>query len=608
MVRSELLTTHPNLMCIWYHDRNISIEVQHHVKIYLQRFPYSRIFKKTNELIDYLKKPLIKHIVFIITTIDKDATVIEKLVKRRNHFRNSYRLQLGDHTTSVLPNIASIHSMIKTSFATIFEDLQKSAHSVTQNEDTAEQTNAIDMPAPAFDTFRLISAERSFCSLTNESLKFLLFQSLMEVLIKMTYDKSAFVHMWSLCCTDCSVHPGDAEKIKKAAQKYKKTDAINYYTQNLCLFRLINRAFRQENIEKIFRFGCFLADLHHQLEMLENRQRVNGSHDIKTFYRGKRFSSAVVQQFRDNVGHLISINGLLSTTIDYDIASIFAGMEADQDDYQRVMFEINIDCTAIRLVRPHANIKEYSANSDENEVLFFMGYVWRIESMEPTKANHWHIVLKSCADYDNELIKYIEDSRSDCTYLTIGNILRELGDYANANNFYERMLDTENLTDQIRGHVYYNMGITAYEQGAYLQALRHFREAEKFIDRKSTCDNELLAPSRPLFSPHIAGSYVHVLNNKGRCYLRDGRYQSAEENFQAALRESSSKIERATVLNNYALLEYRRGNVNQARDYLKEAVTLAINNSCVSEFKRNLDAIVKQCEYQNIAGQTVTCF
>jgi hypothetical protein len=83
----------------------------------------------------------------------------------------------------------------------------------------------------------------------------------------------------------------------------------------------------------------------------------------------------VIQQFKDNIGHLISINGLLSTSENYVISTIFSGLNGKDGDYQSVIFEINIDCTTTNLIRPYTNISEFSAKPDENEVLFFMGFV-----------------------------------------------------------------------------------------------------------------------------------------------------------------------------------------------------------------------------------------
>ena len=47
------------------------------------------------------------------------------------------------------------------------------------------------------------------------------------------------------------------------------------------------------------------------------------------------------------------------------------------------------------------------------------------------------------------------------------------------------------------------------------------------------------------------------------------------------------------MLNNYGLLEFQRGNIEQAYGHLEEAVQLAKNDVCSSEFKHNLDAVRK---------------
>jgi tetratricopeptide (TPR) repeat protein len=177
--------------------------------------------------------------------------------------------------------------------------------------------------------------------------------------------------------------------------------------------------------------------------------------------------------------------------------------------------------------------------------------------------------------------------------MTIGNILRELGDHVNADNFYKQMLKDKNLPDDTRGHLYFNMGMLADDRGAYLDALGYFQEAEKLIKTTPTQSSEVPASSRGLFAYDIAPSRMCVFNNLGRTYLKDGEYESAQKYFEDALREPGSKIERAIVLNNYGLLEFQRRNNKQAYDYIDQALQLARNDARSSEFKHNLDSILK---------------
>jgi tetratricopeptide (TPR) repeat protein len=599
MVDIEQLSTHSNLMCIYYHEKNIAVDVIRQIKINLHRhFNYTRIFNNMKDMTAYLaSKLVIKRIVFIISIHDeKEATAVEDLAKRRNQFRKLYKIKLEHHTSLILP---SLRSMIEKCFNKIIDDLQKTGILPNKESTMEVMENVLDELPPLFNTFKSISTQSMLCDLSKESLKFLLMQSLIEILIRKPYDDKDFEHMLDLCYQDYLENPTEAAKIRKLKQKYKQKNPANWYTQSSCLFRLLNLAFRREDIERIFRFGYYIADLHHQLEQLGSCQRLGKNQNTKTFFRGKRYSVDVIQQFKDNIGHLISLNGLLSTSEDYDISTIFSGLDGKNSDYQSVIFEININCMTKNLIRPYANIREVSANPDENEVLFFMGFVWKLESMEEKWPNLWYIVLQSCADYDSQLIQYIEESRQKCTYLTIGNILHELGDHTSASNFYQRMLKNDILSDENLGHVYFNLALLAEDRGEYLEAQRYLQEAEKLIKTTQTHSNEAFASSRGLFLYDIVPSRMHILNNLGRMYLKDGEYESAQQHFQAALQEPGSEVERAAVLNNYGLLKFQRDNIEQACDYISQAVQLAEDDACCSEFKHNLDMISKHLNLEH---------
>lgn len=617
MVLTNQLPMLPDVMCTWYYGKDISIDVLRQIKLYIYKhFNYSRIFNNVKDLMDYLAKELvIRSIVFIICSLnDAEAKSIDGLVREHSQYRWSYRLKLEHHASSALPELASVRSMLEKHFGNIIENFQttEQLHPSEENImewmenviDAPENTeqlhpseenimegaeNVIDELPPLFGTFQSISVQCSFCDLTKESLKFLLLQSIIEVLIRKHYEEKDLRKMWNLCCKDC---PREAQKIQQTKAAYKRQNAIRHYTESSFLFRLVNRAFRLEDIERIFRFGCYIADVHQQLEELANNKSVN--QNTKMFFRGKRYSTDVVQQFKDSIKHLISLNGLLSTSEDYDTSTMFSGFEGNNKDYQSVIFEININCTMKKLIRPYANISEVSTKPDENEVLFFMGFVWKLKSMEEMLPNTWYIVLESCTDCDTQLIQYIEESRRSCTYLTIGNILRELGDYANATNFYQRMLKEKNLSDETCGHLYFNMAMLAEDRGEYLQAQNYLQQAETFIETTPTHSSEVLALPRGLFAYDIVPSRMRIFNNLGRTYLTDGEYESAQECFEDALREPGSEIERATVLNNYGLLEFELEHNEQARDYIGQAVQLAKNDACSSEFKRNLRIILER--------------
>ncbi|CAF4351017.1 unnamed protein product, partial [Rotaria sordida] len=86
---------------------------------------------------------------------------------------------------------------------------------------------------------------------------------------------------------------------------------------------------------------------------------------------------------KENVERLISINSFFSTTKDYSVASIFSGF-GDQNKplgQISVLFQIEINDTGHSIKRPFASLQEISKIQDEEEILFSVGTIFRIEDV-----------------------------------------------------------------------------------------------------------------------------------------------------------------------------------------------------------------------------------
>ncbi|CAF1225543.1 unnamed protein product, partial [Didymodactylos carnosus] len=285
------------------------------------------------------------------------------------------------------------------------------------------------------------------------------------------------------------------DKIDEFHTNYWEAGAIYYYTTDSFLFRLVNEAFRYEDIERIFTFRQYITDLHRQLA-----QQPIPCQNTMPFLRGKKLSITVLQQLNDNVGNLISMNGFLSTTRDLNVAKIFAGVDENLDGYESAVFEMYVDKVA-RIRRSYADIKDLSKFPEEHEVLFSMGFVWQIQSMDKGDHSFWTIVMHSCSDLDSEQANHFKELSSGYTFLSMGNILRELGEFTNAENFYYRMLEDRDLPNETRGHVYYNIAMLADEQGKYFSALENLHRTLDFIKPTTTPNDRRSAASLPLIAP-----------------------------------------------------------------------------------------------------------
>lgn len=163
---------------------------------------------------------------------------------------------------------------------------------------------------------------------------------------------------------------------------YNANNAVHWYTRDSFLFRTINEILRSNDVNIIFKFRHFLIDLYKQLDDIY-RETINSCHYSKQdkFYRGHLMSREGLDSFRQSIGRIISINTFFSTTTSFQIALVFADSFLQTDNCLSVIFCIEHDAPLANQ-RPYANISQLSNYLDEEEVLFAMGNIFRIQAIE----------------------------------------------------------------------------------------------------------------------------------------------------------------------------------------------------------------------------------
>jgi len=291
------------------------------------------------------------------------------------------------------------------------------------------------------------------------------------------------------------------------------------------------------------------------------------------------------------------MNGFLSTTYNRNIAiEIFAGVGQNRPGYESVLFEFVID--EITITEVCANISSISQFPLEKEVLFTIGSIWRIDSVENYNGFYWIVKLSSCNDTSLRIIKFYEELTDDSTFLMLGDVLRELGQDAKAEKFYFKMLDEPTIKPETRLALYYNIAMINMKQGNDNVALKYLHEAKKLIPVK-VIDTEPFA-FQPLYSYSIDPSSIRILNNLGFLYQKTGNSEKAFKYFTKALNVGrSDPIDRAIVCDHIGLLYYSKGDYENAVNYLLQAVGLAQNDPSLAKFKQNYDAVNKHLLSRN---------
>jgi hypothetical protein len=133
---------------------------------------------------------------------------------------------------------------------------------------------------------------------------------LTEILLEMGYDDRATQAFAQFCrrYPDPDMgKPHNPNVIDEFEKEYDPHESIMWYTRGCFLFKMINEALRQQDIEIIIKAGFFIRDLQKQIEALYKPPT-----EKIIVYRGQGLSETDFEQLRLREGGLYSFNTFLS--------------------------------------------------------------------------------------------------------------------------------------------------------------------------------------------------------------------------------------------------------------------------------------------------------
>lgn len=166
-------------------------------------------------------------------------------------------------------------------------------------------------------------------------------------------------------------HHGNVAELKKLEEfenTYTSEKAIWWYTRDSFLYRLSNRALRQQNIDAMFMFGFYIRDMYNQLK-IEHQKFISNHSTIPniTVYRGQLISLNEITELKDKSDHRIVVNSFFSTTRNrsYALALLNSSIQP-HSQLQSVLFEIELNTQDRSCL--FGNISHFSAFPEEQEV------------------------------------------------------------------------------------------------------------------------------------------------------------------------------------------------------------------------------------------------
>ncbi|CAF1298130.1 unnamed protein product [Didymodactylos carnosus] len=261
---------------------------------------------------------------------------------------------------------------------------------------------------------------------------------------------------------------------------YEPTKAIQWYTADMFIYKIVNKSLRTEDIDLLYLFRFYIIDL---CQMLEQEYKVlQEFQNVTTFtlYRGLKMTSVDIENLNKNVGNLISTNG--STTRDINVAYMYADVGAKTNNEKiPTLFKINVNIQSQTNIL--ANIGGISKFSDEAEVLFDLGSTFKINSVNYDKIERFWAVEMITTDEGEQITnEYITNTKSKAlgstTILTFGQLLANMDEPRKAQQYGENLL--VNNTEFAVG-IHHFLGLVYPLTKDYSKALDHLVHARNLF-------------------------------------------------------------------------------------------------------------------------------
>ncbi|CAF3870900.1 unnamed protein product [Rotaria sp. Silwood1] len=282
--------------------------------------------------------------------------------------------------------------------------------------------------------------EKSVHDLSKEEASFIWYGLLIEILNRMPLTSVSRKDLLNECRKEYQEDPIELRKIQEFEETYNTDNVIEWYTRDAFLYRLLNRALRTRDISIIFRFRFVLVDLHHRLTYLHNKY-IQSLDDTKslTVYRGQGLKIDELNDLKNNINGRIAMNSFISASLSSEVALDFAGNGTGRPLFESVLFQI--ECPIKTSTKPFANIQKYSYLKTEDEILFTIGAIFQIESVEQLTDKIWLVTLILCEDEINSIKDELIDSLKSeidetADVLTLAKFLLEMDDLDKAEEFY----------------------------------------------------------------------------------------------------------------------------------------------------------------------------
>ncbi len=300
--------------------------------------------------------------------------------------------------------------------------------------------------------------------------KFLYSQLLLDYILRIEPNERDKNELISLFKQEYAGNSIELSNVRDFQENYSSEKVLWWYTRECFFYKILNKALRTQNIHIIFLFRSYINDIYHQLQEKQSKSQLK-------VYRYQLMSKNELNNLLEHIGQFISINAFFSTTIQRHVASFYMGDGIPQDNLQRVFFEIDADPN-LNNKKPFANISLQSNFSNEFEVLFTVGSIFRLNYINSDNEQLWTIRLTLCADEEHDLNLVFNQMKvqngTDKTNLrTLTRFLSKMGKFDLAEEYYHRLIKQLSSDDPFLITLYEDLDQIASQKGDFDKSLQY---------------------------------------------------------------------------------------------------------------------------------------
>jgi len=394
---------------------------------------------------------------------------------------------------------------------------------------------------------------------------FMYTQILKEILLTIDFNEQNFKDFLTFCRTEFAQDTRELRKIDRLENEYHQRKPIWWYTWESFLYKTLNKALRLMDVDIIIKMGFFICDLHKQIADLHIKQI---SAEPFTVYRLQGLSQIDFNQMKENRNGLLAFNNFLSTSKNRQVSLKFLHRIRSNSDLIPVLFVISIDPSIKQT--PFANVADFSAVKNEEEILFSMHSVFRIGQMNKklhSNDQFWQVELTLTSDSDPELHILTEHMRNTTTEETrwhrLGSLMIELSKFDKAEEIYELLL--RKVKDPYeKAYLFHQFGMIYYGQAKYEQAIAYNQKSLEMKKQNPLTDHSSLAAS---------------FNNIATIYSTTNEHSKALEYYKKTLEILSKSVpidytNLATTYSNIANVYSYTSDYSQALQYFRKSLEI----------------------------------